>query len=190
MTKNDENDGRFSDEEFVSSARSGNAESLAALAAKCVYIPRRLAEVAAGLGMDMDDLRQEALIALMRALHSYSPEQGAGFTTYASVCIRRHLCSAIRAGFRQKNLPMVGYLPLDDGPSGAGVDPEALIIEKEDFMAAKEQIFGWLSLFEREMLGMYLCGLSYTEIAKKTGKTEKSVGNALARARRKLRSEA
>ncbi len=190
MTKSAENCGKRSVEELVSAARSGDSESLAALAARCVFISRKLAAVAAGLGMDTDDLRQEALIALMRALHSYSPDKGAVFTTYASVCIRRHLSSVIRAGFRQKNLPMVSYLPLEESSLAPDADPESLLIEEEEFYAARDRIFSRLSAFEREMLELYLNGLSYAEISQRTGKSEKSVGNALARTRRKLRSEA
>ena len=84
---------------------------------------------------------------------------------------------------------MVDYVPIDDIDLASKSEPETDWIEKETFFNMKKRIFEVLSEFELEVLRFYLGGLSYKDIAEKTGKTEKSVGNALSRVRKKLRTE-
>lgn len=178
-------------EEAVRSARSGEEEGLETLIRRCVYISPRIIETGAGLGLEYDDLRQEAVIALLKALHSYGSAVGdASFRTYSAVCIRRRLASVIRSGLRQKNLPMIGYLPLDGNfPSEPGADPEAAWIEKEDSSAAVLWMLSRLSRLESAVLRLYLAGSTYEEIGGKLSISAKSAGNAMERVRQKLRSE-
>ena len=84
---------------------------------------------------------------------------------------------------------MVDYVPIDDVDLASKSEPEADWIEKETFSNMKKRIFEVLSDFELEVLRLYLAGFSYKDIGEKTGKTEKSVGNALSRVRKKLRTE-
>lgn len=178
-------------EEAVRSARFGEEEGLETLIRRCVYIPPRTVEAGAGLGLEYDDLHQEAVIALLKALHSYSAAaDAASFRTYSAVCIRRRLASVIRSGLRQKNLPMIGYLPLDGNLlSDPGADPETAWIEKEDSSAAVLRMLSRLSKLESSVLRFYLSGSSYEEIGAKLSVSAKSAGNAMERVRQKLRSE-
>jgi RNA polymerase sporulation-specific sigma factor len=176
-------------EDLAASVKKGDYRRFGELMRFCIYIPKSFAETAAKVGYDSDDLRQEASIALFHALHSYDANAGTGFRTYSSVCIRRRLCSVLRAGFRPKKLAMVDTVLIDDAeelfPSQS---PEDVWIENESRNEKEEKIFSLLSEFENSVFSLYLNGLSYKESAERLSVSEKSVGNALQRVRKKLRS--
>ena len=184
MCKNEE-----SIESMAEKIRSGDYTDFGKLLHLCAYIPKETFSEAAKLGYEKEDICQESVLAFLHALHSYDEKKGAGFRTFAYVCIRNHLASILRSGRRSKNSAMVDYVPIDDIDLASESGPETDWIEKEAFIDMKKRIFQLLSEFETEVLRLYLGGLSYKTIGEKLGKTEKSVGNALSRIRKKLRTE-
>ena len=176
-------------EAMAEKIRSGDYNDFGKLLQLCAYIPKSVLSEAQKLGYENEDIYQESVVAFLHALHSYDGKKEAGFRTFASVCIRNHITSILRTGQRPKNSAMVDYVPIDDIDLASKSEPETDWIEKETFFNMKKRIFEVLSEFELEVLRFYLGGLSYKDIAEKTGKTEKSVGNALSRVRKKLRTE-
>jgi RNA polymerase sporulation-specific sigma factor len=139
------------------------------------------------------------MLGLIYALRDYSPEGGATLKTYAELCIKRRLYSAIKAAAGSKHAPLNDYLPLEtsaydgDLPESEAIlhadfrrEPEDLLIDKERSDEILSDFSVHLSGLEAEILGLYLKGLSYREIAKKINKPQKSVDNAVQRVRKKL----
>lgn len=148
-------------------------------------------------GGERDDLVQEGLIGLYKAIKSYSKEKNANFKTFAEICVVRQMISAVKSSTRKKNSPLNHYvsihIPEDelDTISSKLVDvknnnPESMLIEREAVCGMQNKIFSVLSDFESEVLNYYLSGISYKEIAKLLKKTEKSVDNALFRIKKKI----
>ncbi len=150
------------------------------------------------VGGDSEDLIQEGLLGLLKAIRDYNPQRTASFKTFAELCIRNRLNSAVRAANRDKHQPLNRYVsaPFPAGvPEGhtAGfanpdqlLDPEAFVIGREELAELTGTWMGLLSGLEAEILGHYLNGLTTKEITAITGKSPKSVDNAVQRARRKL----
>ena len=176
-------------EAMAEKIRGGDYNDFGKLLHLCAYIPKETFSVAEKLGYEKEDIYQESVLAFLYALHSYDEKKGAGFRTFASVCIRNHISSILRSGQRQKNFAMIDYVPIEEIDLASKNEPEADWIEKETFSNMKKRIFEILSEFELEVLRLYLNGFSYKIIGEKLGKTEKSVGNALSRVRKKLRTE-
>lgn len=150
-------------------------------------------------GGDSEDLIQEGMLGLLNAIREYNSAKEAAFHTYAEVCIKNRLISAIKAAARDKHTPLNNYVsfetPLFDGntPQYAyGADhqrlenPEDVLIGREQFQEQMSVLKGQLSGFEAKIIGLYLNGLSYLEIAAEVGRAPKSVDNAVQRIRRKL----
>ena len=150
-------------------------------------------------GGDSEDLIQEGMVGLLAAIREFNPAKEAGFHTYAAVCIKNRLRSAIKAAARDKHTPLNNGIsfetPLFDGTSDhyaysafhSGLDnPEDLIIGREEAQERMGALRGQLSGFEAKILGLYLNGLSYSEIAREVNRSPKSVDNAVQRIRRKL----
>ena len=169
--------------------RGGDYSDFGKLLRLCAYIPKEAFSEAKKFGYEEEDILQESVLAFLRALNSYDEKKEAGFRTYASVCIKNHIFSILRSGRKEKNSAMVDYVPIEDLDLASENEPETDWIEKEAFLSVKRRVLKDLSGFEKEVLGFYLCGYSYKAIAEKLGKTEKSVGNALSRVRKKLRKE-
>jgi RNA polymerase sporulation-specific sigma factor len=169
--------------------REGDYNDFGKLLNLCAYIPKETFSEAQKLGYEKEDILQESVVAFLHALHSYDEKKGAGFRTFAAVCIRNHIASILRSGQRSKNSAMLNYVSIDDIDLASKSEPETDWIEKESLFNMKKRIFEVLSEFELEVLRLYLSGFSYKAIGEKIGKTEKSVGNALSRVRKKLRTE-
>jgi RNA polymerase sporulation-specific sigma factor len=145
-------------------------------------------------GGDSEDLIQEGMLGLLTAIRGYDAGKSASFRTYAEICIRSRLVTAIRAAQRDKHLPLnhsVSFeTPLFDGTSAylfsSEESPEDVIIGREALQERLDTLKGQLSGFEAEILSYYLGGLSCAEIAKRVGRTGKSVDNAIQRIRRKM----
>ena len=176
-------------ETMAEKIRNGDYNDFGKLLHLCAYLPKEFFCAAEKLGYEKEDIYQETVVAFLRALHSYEKEKGTSFRTYASVCIKNHISSILRSGQRPKNSAMIDYVPIEDINIASKSEPETDWIEKEAFFGMKKRIFEILSEFEREVLRLYLGGFSYKAIGEKLGKTEKSIGNALSRVRRKLRAE-
>lgn len=180
-------------------AVSGNREAEEKLVEKYSCLVRACARPYFLAGGDSEDLIQEGMLGLIYALRDYSPEGGASFKTYAELCIRRRLYSAIKSAAGTKHAPLNDYVPLEspslDGKSSQKDsilhayfrrEPEDLLIDKERSDEILSDFAVHLSGLEAEILGLYLKGLSYREIALEIDKPLKSVDNAVQRVRRKL----
>ena len=145
-------------------------------------------------GGDSEDLIQEGMLGLLSAVRHYDPAKDVKFKTYAEFCIRRRLYSAIKSASRFKHTPLNDYISLEspelDENSTQGMfflrDPEESVIARERAHEIKDCLYGSLSRFESSILGLYLEGISYEEMAAKVNKPPKSVDNAVQRIRKKL----
>ena len=152
------------------------------------------------IGGETDDLIQEGMIGLYKAIRDYNTDREASFATFASMCINRQMITAVAASNRKKNMPLNTYVSYDM-PAGGDEDsdmrlvdilqsqtelnPEKLLIDKEHNWDLKSRLKEVLSTFEQQVLTYYLEGMDYTAIAKKMQKPPKSVDNALQRIRSK-----
>ena len=184
------------DEMLALRAKDGCDEALTNLIQRYVPLVIHRARTYAKSGLDEDDLFQEGMIALLKAVRNYRNEFEGSFKTFAVVCINNKLNSAITAHMRDKNAPMRGYLSLSDSEvseeqladSSIRSDPEFLVIQNEEADARNRCIENLLSIFERQVLKLYLSSYSYEEMARHLGSSTKAVDNALQRVRRKLRN--
>ncbi len=187
-----------SDSELISQARSGDRAAEEALVLRFGRLVRACARPLFLMGGDSEDLVQEGMVGLLAAIREYDPQRNASFRTYAEVCIRNRLLSAVRAASRDKHTPLNSYVPLDtalfddtERDERSSVDqrqgnPEALFIHREDMQERMNRIYSQLSPLETRVLRLYLSGLSYSEIASKCNRPLKSVDNAVQRIRQKI----
>lgn len=152
-------------------------------------------------GGDSEDLIQEGMFGLLSAIRQYSEETEVLFKTYAEVCIKRRLYSAIKSATRLKHLPLNSGVSLNNFPSEESLtrsvakseafrrSPEEQVLAQESRKEMYNTFSQSLSKLEIEVLTLYLDGLSYEEIARGIGKSEKSVDNAVQRIRHKLARE-
>ncbi len=184
------------DEALCASVRAGNRLAEEVLAARYHRLVRSCARPYFLAGGDSEDLLQEGMFGLIQAIREYDADKAASFHTYAEICIRNRLFSALRAASRGKHYPLNESISLDtpffDSSSyTAGTldpshtDPELLIAERDHVESLLESTRKHLSEFEAKILGYYLEGLSCHEIAQAVGKSPKSVDNAVQRVRRK-----
>lgn len=184
-----------SDEALCLLVADGSREAEEELVRRYYGLVRSCARPLFLAGGDSEDLIQEGMLGLIRAIREYDGAKAASFRTFAEVCIRNRLISALRAASRDKHTPLNQSVPLDtpffDGNSyvfgtlRASSDPEELIIDRDRAAEALESTRKQLSKFEAKILGLYLDGLSCHEIAQAVGKSPKSVDNAVQRVRRK-----
>ena len=148
-------------------------------------------------GGEREDIVQEGLIGLYKAIKSYSKDKNANFKTFAEICVVRQMISAVKSSTRKKNSPLNHYISIHTSEDEADTisaklvdvknsNPESMVIEQEAADGIESKIFSVLSDFETEVLGYYLSGLSYKEIAKLLEKTPKAVDNALFRIKKKI----
>lgn len=185
----------FSDEELQALAHEGRSEAEDALARRYVRLVRICARPFFLSGGNSEDLIQEGMLGLLYAIREYDPEKSASFHTFAEICIRNHIHSAIRSAARKKHAPLNDGVSLDDvlsddsQPLGAQFiqrSPEEQVLAREtekELMTASAQR---LSELEASILSLYLSGLSYQEMAAQTGRDIKAVDNAVQRIRKKL----
>ena len=186
-----------SDEELCRLAAQGSREAEEILVTRYNRLVRTCARPFFLIGGDSEDLTQEGMIGLMRAIREYCPDRAASFRTFAERCIRSRLSSALRDAGRDKHAPLNQSVPLDmpffdpdSYTSGAqqlaSRDPEDLLIDRERARSLLSGVRKQLSEFEAKILGYYLDGLSCREIAETAGISPKSVDNAVQRIRRKM----
>ena len=185
-----------SDETLCTRAAQGDRVAEEQLVRRYYGLVRSCARPLFLAGGDSEDLIQEGMFGLIQAIREYDAAKAAGFRTFAEVCIRNRLYSALRAASRDKHTPLNQSVPLDtpffDGNSysfgalsSSSVDPEELMIDRDRVSDLFESTRKQLSEFEAKILGLYLDGLSCREIAQAVGKSPKSVDNAVQRVRRK-----
>jgi len=194
---------RFSlmlDEEIVEYARKGDAEALEYLIYKYKNFVKAKARSYFLIGADREDIVQEGMIGLYKAIRDYRHDKLSSFRAFAELCITRQIITAIKTATRQKHIPLNSYVSLNkpiydeesdrtlmDVISGAKIsDPEELIISREEYVDIESKISELLSDLEQEVLNSYLQGKSYQEIAIELDRHVKSIDNALQRVKRKL----
>lgn len=184
------------DDVLASLAKSGDDTALVDLIERYAPFVRAKARSFAKGTLDVDDLFQEGMVALLKAVRYYRSDAQSSFRTFASVCIANKMLSVLTAHMRQKNAPMRGYISLDESEvsedslavSRGQTDPELLVIQSEEAALRNRCIETLLSPFERQVLRLYLSSYSYDEMSQSLGSTAKAVDNALQRVRRKLRN--
>lgn len=137
-------------------------------------------------GGDSEDLIQEAMFGLLKAIREFDPSHDARFKTFAEVCIRNRIRSAVTNAARSKHAPLNESVPFESPMVGIGASPEELYISREEETERLTRLEQQLSTFEHKVLRLFLLGLSYQEISEQVGRSNKSVDNAVQRIRRKV----
>ena len=188
------------DEELVFLARDGDEEALEFLINKYKNFVRAKARTYFLVGADREDIIQEGMIGIYKAIRDYRSDRLASFRAFAELCITRQIITAIKTATRQKHIPLNSYVslnkPVYDDESertlmdimvpGVTTDPEELLISQEEVADIEGKMDELLSPLEKEVVDLYLEGKSYIEIAEQLDRHVKSVDNALQRVKRKL----
>ena len=191
---------RLSDEVVVQLCHEGDNLAEEYLLDKYKNFVRSKARSYFLIGADHEDIVQEGMIGLYKAIRDYRPEKLSSFRAFAELCITRQIITAIKTATRQKHIPLNSYIslnkPLYDEESdrtlmdiimeGRISNPEEIIINREDLININDRIKDVLSGLEQDVLNAYLDGKSYQEIAESLGRHVKSIDNALQRVKRKL----
>lgn len=183
---------KLTDEELILRLRSGEEGISDYLVSKYKDLVRKKARTMFLIGGDTDDLIQEGMIGLFKAIRDYQPNKDTSFYTFAGLCIDRQLYSAIQSFNRQKHIPLNYYVSLseEEDPHLSELwaeNPEAIIIDQENTEDLRKEIASILSPMENEVLDCYLKGYGYVQIAELLKKSPKSIDNALQRIRGKIR---
>lgn len=191
-------DGR-SDEQIVLAAQSGDADAMLYLLNKYKRSVRLKARSYFLIGADHEDLVQEGMIGLYKAVRDYRADRQASFYVFSELCIRRQMITAIKAATSKKNIPLNTYVSLnspifeDDGERtlldvivANASNPEDVFIRREEIRSIRAHIQKTLSPLEKEVLPLFLDGKSYQEIAAALGRQVKAVDNALQRIKKKI----
>ncbi|MBQ7943259.1 MAG: RNA polymerase sporulation sigma factor SigH [Lachnospiraceae bacterium] len=194
----------YTDEELIDRIREGEERITDYIMDKYKNLVRSKAKSMYILGADNEDLIQEGMIGLYKAIRDYDAGRDASFFTFADLCVSRQMYTAVQAARREKHAPLNSYISLyanmtENGSDGAETEllevlasrqetnPEELLIDKENVADIEAMIEKELSAFEKQVLDLYLTGMSYSQIAKVLSRDEKSTDNALQRLKAKLR---
>lgn len=176
----------YSDEELCRLAASGDREAEEVLVKRYLRMVRVCARPYFLAGGDSEDLIQEATFGLLKAIREFSPEYDTKFKTFAEICIRNRIRSAVATASRSKHTPLNDSVPFESPMLGIGASPEELYISREEEAERLAKLKQKLSPLERKILEFFLHGLSYREISEQVGRPTKSVDNAIQRIRRKV----
>lgn len=205
MTERHSDYKQHTDGELIDRLRRGEEPIMDYICDKYKNLVRSKAKSMFILGADNEDLIQEGMIGLFKAVRDFDSGRDASFYTFAELCISRQMYTAVRASKRQKHLPLNTYVSLDrDNRGGEDGDrenlilseqladrrelsPEELFLDKERVAYLEKAIEDELSDFERQVLDLYMTGMSYAQIAKVLGRDEKATDNALQRLKAKIR---
>ena len=192
----------LTDEELIVLFRDGDQEAMEKLLNKYKEMVLRKAKSMYILGGDSDDLIQEGMLGLFKAVRDYDCGRDASFRTFAQLCVTRQLYTAVKASSRKKHLPLNTAISLsrpvrEDGEedeefldcleADASSNPEVYLIGQEEIERLEEKIEKELSPLEKQVLELHLTGMGYVEIAHVLNRDEKSADNALQRIRTKLK---
>ena len=193
--------GNLKDEEIISQIKSGDKDALSYLLEKYKNLVNIKVSKYFMIGAEKEDILQEGMIGLFKAIQSFNEEKQNSFKSFANICIERQLITAIKSSNRQKHMPLNTYLSLntaaydnneddsveliDTFNSKTAEDPLETIMKKEYYNEVEEAINKNLSKFEKQVLDRYLKGESYVAIARKLDSPVKSVDNAIQRIRKK-----
>ncbi|WP_087941711.1 RNA polymerase sporulation sigma factor SigH [Bacillus kwashiorkori] len=190
----------MADEQIVELVHKGESGALDYLIHKYRQFVRAKARSYFLIGADREDIVQEGMIGLFKAVRDFKDDKLTSFKAFAELCITRQIITAIKTATRQKHIPLNSYVSLDkpvydeesdrtlmDMISGPKLlDPEELIINQEEFDNIEVKMYELLSDLERKVLTLYLDGQSYQEISEELNRHVKSIDNALQRVKRKL----
>ncbi|MFD1207073.1 MULTISPECIES: RNA polymerase sporulation sigma factor SigH [Sporosarcina] len=190
----------LSDEEIIVLIQNGSTDALDYLITKYQSFVKMKARSYFMMGGDREDIIQEGMIGLYKAIRDFKGDRLSSFKVFAELCITRQIITAIKTATRQKHIPLNTSVSLDkpvfdeesdrtllDVIAGSVLDdPEDLMIHKEDFNLMEEEINKVLSGLEKQVLSLYLQGQTYQEISDELNRQVKSVDNALQRIKRKL----
>jgi RNA polymerase sporulation-specific sigma factor len=195
---------KLSDEAIVNRIQEGDQPAIDYLLEKYKYLVRSKAKALYLIGGDKDDLIQEGMIGLYKAIRDYRSGKDNSFFNFADLCISRQIYSAIKASNRKKNLPLNTYISLYTPAYGENSDneekeelvdiiyqkylsnPEELVIDKENTSMIEYELVRRLSDLEKKVLNLYMQDLKYVQIAEVLGKEPKTIDNALTRIKTKL----
>ncbi len=198
---------KYSDEELIVRLRDGESLITDYIMDKYKNLVRSKAKSMYILGADREDLIQEGMIGLFKAIRDYDTGRDASFFTFADLCVSRQMYTAVQAAGRQKHAPLNTYISLYAGRTENGAEqseerelidsvlsraersPEELFIDKENLELLEKVIDRELSSFEKQVLDLYLTGMKYSQIAKVLGRDDKSTDNALQRIKAKLKKQ-
>ncbi len=200
MSENSSSFDNMSDEEIVCAAQSGSSDAFDFLLRKFRPAVMRRAGSYFLAGADKDDIIQEGMIGLFKAVRDYKADKDAAFPTFAELCITRQIISAVKSASRLKHAPLNSYVSLDKPVNDEDYDhtlmdiiaggdcsnPEDIIIGRENKELVEVKMEELLSKLECKVLSLYLKGKSYNEIAVLLGKDPKSIDNALQRIKKKF----
>ena len=176
----------YSDEELCRLTASGDREAEEVLVKRYLRMVRVCARPFFLAGGDSEDLIQEATFGLLKAIREFAPGHDAKFKTFAEVCIRNRIRSAVATASRSKHAPLNDSVPFESPMLGIEASPEDLYISREEEAERLTRLDQKLSPLERRILELFLHGLSYREISEQVGRPTKSVDNAIQRIRRKV----
>lgn len=194
----------LSDEKIVIRIQEGDQPAIDYLLEKYKYLVRGKAKALFLIGGDKDDLIQEGMIGLYKAIRDFRTDKDNSFFTFADLCISRQIYSAIKASNRKKNIPLNTYISLYAPAYGENSDseeketlvdiiyrkyvsnPEELVIDKENTSMIEYELVRRLSNLEKRVLHLYMQDFKYVQIAKSLGKEPKTIDNALTRIKTKL----
>ena len=187
----------FSDEELIEKLRQGEDDITDYILEKYKPLVRKKTIAMYLIGGETEDLIQEGMIGLFKAIRDYKPDKDASFYHFAELCINRQLYSALEASNRKKHQPLNSYISLSEQehPDAVAAEllvdkesgPEQTVIEQEVWEEYKKRLAQNLSRMENQVLQYYLDGNHYIQIAEMMGKSPKSIDNALQRIRQKIR---
>ena len=190
------------DERLVEYILTGNSEAMDFLMNKYKNLVRSRARTLFLAGADKEDLIQEGMIGLYKAIRDFKEEKNSSFRNFAELCINRQMYSAIKGSNTKKNQPLNNYISIDSMQSVEGEEtcaeqlfginfeknknPEQLVIDKESAGVLEYTLVGHLSDMEKQVLRLYMKDMNYSQIAAALGKEPKAVDNALQRIKKKL----
>jgi len=192
---------RMTDEQLLCDYKNGNQEIMDYLMVKYKSMVRKKARAMYLLGGENEDLIQEGMIGLFKAVTSYQEEKNTSFSTFAYLCVQRQIYTTITAFNRKKHIPLntaislfeqknqEEELSLDEILETPEETPEEMMLRKEELNDYYKMLDQNLSKFEKQVMYHYLNGETYATIAKKLGKSDKSIDNAIQRIRRKIRND-
>ena len=180
------------DYELVDMAKQGDKYAINKLIEKYSIMVKAKAKTYFLVGADKEDIIQEGLIGLYKAIRDYDEDKTCSFRYFADICVTRQIITAIKTATRQKHIPLNTYISLnrpmfeEESERTLDNDPEGLVIDKEAYKDMENRMKKTLSKFEEEVFIRYLSGQSYSDIAISLSKDAKSVDNAIQRVKKKL----
>lgn len=193
----------LADEQVVELSAEGDKQATEFILAKYKNLVRARAKLYYLAGADKEDLVQEGMIGLFKAIRDFDATYQASFRGFAEMCIKRQIITAVKTAARMKHLPLNSYVSLSSPvyedesertlvdllAERDAIDPEEMILRREKAEALESEIAQKLSSLEQTVLSLYLGGMNYQEIAVELDRTPKSIDNALQRIKRKLAEE-